>query len=372
MGEGDLIPLPEPWLDAEAYRDLNGSFYGAVPHEYFATRLELLMLYAAEPARLEEILTAGIEYRGLKFGRDTHQSTGDEEFDVELDARRHLSFVITEAVTLLHYLGETLLRLYLAHAPNALGEVPPAPWLKVAGLTSAKAFKERVRKRFDGEPLTDRRRHELATVFYSSREAVGPDHGDALEESMVEIERWLQHFAEQFLEDAAIFNSLKHGLTVLAGESSIRFGTEDSPILNHDGPSVRYLERGGPEWIWGYKNRWFDVDYLMVEGRTALVLLQLIGQVGRARYLGEPVGKVEMLREGHFAQFGDPRVRNRWLKQIGYPVGYRYAYQPPLVCTACGRQAQEGEDLSEWKAKRRPDRYVDPFCPECAAAPPDG
>jgi hypothetical protein len=342
----ELIPLPPPWLDAEAYRDLNETFYGTQPHEYFATRLDLLMAYAGAPGRIDEILADGLEYRGLKVGPDSHQSTGDDELDRNLEARRHHAYVLTEAVTLVHHLGETLLRLYLAHAPTADGKVPPAPWLKVARPTPPVELKNRLSKRFDGVELTDRRRLEIETVFYLSKQAAGDEHAAAVDESVQEIEKWLQHFAAQFLDDATIYNSLKHGLTVLAGEAAFRIGPDEQPILDHAGPSVRYLERTGPQRVWGYKDRFVDPDYLIVEGRIALLLLQLIVQVGRARYLGEPLGRVEMLQDGHFKQFGDPRTRERWLKRLSFPVGYRYRYKPPLTCSVCGHVAGDTEDLA--------------------------
>jgi hypothetical protein len=87
--------------------------------------------------------------------------------------------------------------------------------------------------------------------------------------------------------------------------------------------------------------------------------------MGRVRYLGDAGGKVQLLRHGSFAEFGDPRKRGQQLIQLSYPVGYRYAYQPPLTCGACGHRARDGEDLVEWKAPRRPDGYVDPVCPAC-------
>jgi len=87
--------------------------------------------------------------------------------------------------------------------------------------------------------------------------------------------------------------------------------------------------------------------------------------MGRVRYLGDAGGKVQLLRHGSFAEFGDPRKRGQQLIQLSYPVGYRYAYQPPLTCGACGHRARDGEDLVNGKRVADPTVCVDPVCPAC-------
>jgi hypothetical protein len=372
---GDLIQLPAPWLDADAHRELNETFYGTEPHEYFATRLKLLTLHAADPERVDELLSAGVEYGGLKIAARVvedadHDDPDAEEPDPALEERRHLSYVVTEAVTLTHHLGETLLRLYLGHVPRADRTFYPVPWLRIAGIHDPKAFKAKLKKRFDGSPPDDLRRFELESIFYYARERLDGEAADALDESVDEIEAWLRHFAYRFLEGAPVYNSLKHGLTVLAGKSSFQIGTEErNVILEQNGPSVRYIERTGPENVWGFKTAWEHPDYLIVEGQMALVLLKQLIQVGRARYLSDPVGRLQFLREGSFKQFGDPgsRKRKQVLKNLGAPVGYLYPYEHPLTCSACGREARTGEQSKEWMARMRSARMVDPVCPECAA-----
>ena len=94
--------------------------------------------------------------------------------------------------------------------------------------------------------------------------------------------------------------------------------------------------------------------------------------MGRVRYLGDAGGKVQLLRHGSFAEFGDPRKRGQQLKQLSYPVGYRYAYQPPLTCGACGHRAPARAVIGPetGKTSLNGKRVADPTVTSTRCAPP--
>ena len=223
----ELIELARPWLDAEACERLNGLFYGAHPDRYFETRLHFLMIEAARPEVRREAVTEGIEWRKLSF-----KSLRDPDEDAET----HSAFVYAEAANLLHHTGETLLRVYLGtHQPRR--DCLPCPWVETAEERLPGAFKERVRDRFDGAELDDARRGEIETVFYRSRALLEPEELAELDGSIEEIESWLTKAARRFLDEAELFNAIKHGLAIQASESAFSIGTPEQKI-SHEGPAV--------------------------------------------------------------------------------------------------------------------------------------
>jgi hypothetical protein len=132
--KGRFRPLPAPVLAHEQYETLNESFYRAEPHEYFGTRVELLILAAAKPDVIFSAYQGGLVYGGLHVGGPGTKRNPD----AAARERQQTAFVIAESSNLLHHVSETLLRFYLAHAPDAEGNLSPCPSLEIASEISQK------------------------------------------------------------------------------------------------------------------------------------------------------------------------------------------------------------------------------------------
>src|SRR6185312_3755664 len=113
------------------------------------------------------------------------------------------------------HVSETVLRYYLAHCPDPSGRFRACPWLDLADEVNFAAFKRAVELRFadDSDELTDRRRDDVTRTFYlgSNGGTDDPAELERLARSVDEIERWLRHFAGYFLDDARLYNAMKHG-----------------------------------------------------------------------------------------------------------------------------------------------------------------
>lgn len=359
--DGDqLIPLPRPWLDEEELRQLNEWFYGARPDEYFETRLHLLVVEAARPELRRDAVSEGLEWRGVRF-----QSSREPERDDAL----HKAFVYSEATNLLHHIGETLLRLYLAHAPNGNGRSPVCPWIEIASHRRPGDFKRRIGQRFDGGPLTEERRDALAFVFYLSRESIGVENAVDVEESIEEIDDWLTYVARRFLDEAPLFNSFKHGLAFQATDAALEVQADDQHVFSQAGPSLRFLEtKPGPEGLWRAQTLWVRPDALIAETWFAIMLLRQVMIVGRARYLRDFPERLQVVKRGALSELHDAarKADSGILRRLSFGPNYTFPYEIPLRCSDCGRLPTRREKIFRtWKARHRPDELVRPLCPEC-------
>lgn len=374
-----LIPLPPPRLAPEAHDELNEMFYRAEPHEYFGTRVELLTIAAAKPDLIFETFLAGVEYGQLRVGGEGTTRNPDEDGR----ARQHTAFLIADSVTLLHHVSETLLRFFFAHAPGTDGKLSPCPWLEIASELSHVAFKRKIEERFAGQPINDGHRAEIATIFYGSPNPPTSDSAEAnrILASVENIELWLEHYAEWFLKESNLFNSLKHGLAVQPGESSIELVTPadeqrgaNPPLIHAEGPSVAFLERSGDDKLWHHSTRWVSPERLIIETQFAIWLLRSIWQVGRARY-------TSFVDEGEALRFYDHPTYHEFMNtqldgdasriitnRMSMNLTYIYAYQPDLTCAVCHRKPEIGERAREtWRAYDDGSRELAVHCFECAA-----
>jgi hypothetical protein len=338
------VPLPPPWLDGEDFPRLNNWFYKIEPHSYFDVRLALLMAHAGRPKLLGEVVREGVEYRGLKVGgKEVH--TGDDEDDDfgTTEEELHLHFVITESVALLHHISETLLRFYLVHA-----RAPQCPWLEIAKELSHVDFKRKVRQRFDGAPIDEERREEVAWTLFASKVSVDDVPLDKWNASVENAERWMSHFADWFLGESNLFNVTKHGLAVHPGESSLQLMTpadeDGKPLIHAEGPSVMFLEKMGDPRRWHHTARWVDPARLMAEAGVGLRLLKSVWQVGRMRYtdFGREPQRLILFYRPDYNEYMDSLLEpgeagKVILNRMSMNLSYRYAYQPELVCVKCSR-----------------------------------
>lgn len=377
-----LIRLPEPWLDAEACHGLNVAFYSVEPHDYFQTRLELLMLAAADTGAILAAFQKGLEYGALKIGGPEVKAPDDAE-------AAQNAFVTADAVNLLHHISETLLRLYFAHRPEE-GKFPASPWLQIAQEVTPGEFKRLVALRFGGNELDDARRAEVTATFYGSADPPcdTPEEADRLRASVDEIERFLHHFARYFLDEAKLYNAMKHGLAIRPGSSSMHLNTPadaerlargESPLISAEGPSVEYLARKNPEDEFGRETRWVRPDVLMGEALIAVFMLAQIWTIGKLRYIGpdDPSRKVPLRFYDHTplngildAYLGDNATARFVIRTMRMSLGYAYAYPPELECTGCSRGPRDDEKRPRrrWYAVEAEGSPLKVLCPECGTA----
>ena len=200
-------------------------FYVAEPHEYFWWRFYLLALAGDAAKDLPAFAKEGVTFAGFRIGPTPDMAEDDRDEEKEdKEAKRRYSFAVAEAVVLLHHVSETLLRLYFAHC-----EMPPSPWLEVARERQFARFKTRVRGRFVDDETTEADFEKVARLFFGSadRSKLGPTLDERpFREGIENIDRWLRFFASNFLDDAHLYNALKHGLAVNAGDWSASWADE--------------------------------------------------------------------------------------------------------------------------------------------------
>ena len=284
---------PEGWPDPEHFALLNSDFYRARPHDYFGRRLQSLMLVANNVGRLDDLFAQGVKFGKLSA---TGAPVGEElEGKTAADRERQTQhFVIAESEVLCHHAGETLLRLYLAHAGT-----PPSPWLELSRITSPAGFKELVRRRFGpgAEPVDPAGLAEIARVFYltDNRQSLDPppDEG-AWNRGIAIVDGYLRHFAALFLGKAALYNAGKHGLALLPGDVGVALG--DGSILSASGPAIQYLQRrksadGNRRWF--RVTHWVRSDLQVALTYMATTLIAYLWEAARVRYV--PAARAEGL-----------------------------------------------------------------------------
>lgn len=288
-------PSADDQLAPENYGQLNRMFYAAEPHDYFSQRLSNLILAAGRHEDLDRLMTEGASYRGLKVGGEAVADGAkptEAETNPEERAKSAEHFVIAEAEVLAHHVGETLLRLYLAHAYDKEDGPPPCPWLEISRLRSFSKAKELVAARFgpDSDADDPARLAAVARVFHltddPARLTTEPIPEGRWQESLRKIEGYLRGFAHQFLERAALYNAAKHGLALLPSEMTMRL--DDGALIRAEGPIIQYLEirardDGTPRW--SQVNHWVKSDRQMALVHRATVLIETLWESARLRYL---------------------------------------------------------------------------------------
>ena len=290
---------PDHLLALDNYAGLNETFYAAEPADYFSQRLHNLILVAGNSAGLDRLLEEGVTFRGMTVGGGTPQMAdpADQANERAKAAKSAEHFVIAEAEVLAQHAGETLLRLYLAHEAR-----PLCPWLDVSRLHSPAAFKELVRRRFgdESDPSDPAHHAAVARVFHltDDRASLSPVPPPQVEwdRSVANIEGYLRHFAQQFLNRAALYNAAKHGLALRPTEMSMKL--DDGSVLSADGPVIQYLQvrddDGQPRW--SEVTHWVRSDMQMALVFRACQLIETLWEVARIRYLPGQQGETFQLR----------------------------------------------------------------------------
>lgn len=255
---------------------VNETFYAADPADYLSTRWQLLMLAGGRRQDLAQLFAQGVEFAGIEIG--PHGSaTPSEPAELSLDP-----FLTIESQMLLHHAAETTLRIFLAHC-----SAEPMPWIVMNSNRNFADFKKTVRSTFvDAHP-------EPAIVAYvclgrqTPPSEISEDDWNAAIDG---ITLFLTVFAQRFLNDAGIYNAIKHGLGVRASTASLILGGQQLA----GGTSVDFVESdswNNGERTWSLTTQWVDLGETLGLVRVATQLIESIWQVGRFRHLGTRASK---------------------------------------------------------------------------------
>lgn len=263
----------------ETYLDLNRRFYDAEPAAYFETRLFGLMVLAARPDAVRSFLADGLTHAGLTLKV--------EASDVDpVGIGRHVAI---ESQVLLHHVSESLIRLFLAHV-----ELPSCPWVEIANERSPSDFKERVKTAIIARTMADGLLDDVKRLFMGRRTCPPQTEQHEWDAASNNLTTFLVALAERWHADANIYNSLKHGLSALPGESSFTLTPDgEEPRALADGTSVEFLETGrsvGGKRLWQLATKWLDVGESLALAHIACRMTESLWAVAKHHYLGTGTG----------------------------------------------------------------------------------
>ncbi|RIS79130.1 hypothetical protein D2E44_20945 [Mycobacteroides abscessus] len=275
-----------PRLARELFSELNATFYKDDPSEYLLTKIEAVTLMLA-PA---EVLAPAYESeRVVGVSRRAGAPVPSKE------ARDR--YVRTECVLVLHHACEMLLRLFFAHV-----EKQDCPWLGMAASVNFAEFK----KKIDTVLRTGFDRSDVALVFLGGTDPVDAALTVEPEEFDAAVNAWqllLETAADTILSESFLYNSAKHGLTVVHTDESTRMaftppGGGDRIHLSA-GSQLTYLHKpatpgakSGPEW-------WVSLTHTLPDQdiETAFLIhcaVSSLWNVARRRYTGQ-AGEVSIV-----------------------------------------------------------------------------
>lgn len=263
--------------------DLNGQFYQEDgPADYFFTRLVALMAVAGDTEEFVELMQRETEVGHAKFKLGP-SGLGDDTVE---------RYVQIESQVLLHHAAEALIRLFIAHRASS-----PCPWLDIAGEKNFATFKDRVNAEIV-KATASTLAADVGFVFLGGRTAPAED-ADRWTAACENLGAFLKRLASDWLEDANLYNSAKHGLTVVPGSYTFDLGDEAGGMVRlGQGASLGYLESG--PWDknsntreWSLTTRWIDVSESIGLVHIACLMLGALWQLARVRYVdGDPPDKV--------------------------------------------------------------------------------
>ena len=262
---------------SDLYRDLNARFYSASPGRYLHTRWLLPGAMAGNRAGVDALLSEGAQFQDLVFTATTEPIDGH-------CSHEHVAYVVTESQALLHHASETLLRLAFAHMDK-----PSCPWMEIARLRLPGTFKHRVQVTLT---WPSSRLDRLAGFLFAgdpSSEA-GLSCGRAMA-------RLLRAASREVTERAVIYKSVKHGLSVVAGESALWFFSENDPEptpAGGTGPSITYLDslETLEDREWSEHTEWIDLRSSLLLTRLLIMVIEAMWSIAAASYAGSALGQV--------------------------------------------------------------------------------
>lgn len=256
---------------------INSLFYeSAMPHKHFLIGLASLMAMGGKPDQFASLLESGVQIKGT-----TLALTGGVMDETEMN-----NHVLLSSQVLAHHATETLLRLFLAHRRQ-----PPCPWQEIAKLRKPAEMKQIVQREIVDGPFEELGK-DVDFVFLGGQ-GTTYDEADPFLEATVQLTQHVKRFGEYWINDAPIYNSAKHGLTVIPGEMTLSVADDDGsyiPVKPFCGDSITFWEKekgeAGASWV--VKTKWIDVDETLGIVHVACQMLRSLWEIARARYIGAP------------------------------------------------------------------------------------
>lgn len=273
----------DPDLERE-YGYLNERFYARSPASYFTQRLNGLLVIAGADAEYGPKLREGIEVLDMGY-----TVSADERVDSDLDDRELRSYITAESEVILHHVTESMLRMLLAHLRGRR-----CPWLEIVRLRFPQFWTE-LDSCFDGSVPRAKVERAFASIvigFDNHNAQLGITEDDF--ERRVECTyAWLSFFAGELRDRGEVYNAAKHGFTVLAEEAYFGVGDDPAePFMTHAGPSLELLTYDQIDKAtkqWSSTTVWTNPVLSWFLTRVAADLLGAIWNVGRARYVDQPL-----------------------------------------------------------------------------------
>jgi hypothetical protein len=156
------------------------------------------------------------------------------------------------------------------------------PWPEVAMRSDFAQFKRDV----ESWTLTAAResllRDAVARVF-TGQQTTPPDGGVAWDRGVENLVSFVRRFAEIWLTDSPLYNSLKHGLAVIPSDAVVLI---DSHVMG-EGNSLASLEYSkGPRGVrdWSLVTRWIDLQESLALIEVGQQMIGALWAIARARY----------------------------------------------------------------------------------------
>lgn len=206
--------------------ELNRDFYEHSPSQYIRTRVALLLALGDESRPMHRALEGGLAAWDVSV--KTPVAYDREETD---------EFAIVESISLMYLAAEVLLRLFLAHRDG--NSCPP---LALASMTDFRAFKKQLSALLESPPSLN----EVHRLFRGSTEPTGDIGAQVWLEDGETLQFLLARAADLLVNQAHVYNSIKHGLAAQPRNSSFQMSDAEDPertIIDHSGNSIRFLSR---------------------------------------------------------------------------------------------------------------------------------
>lgn len=283
------------------YDELNREFYSADPASYFRQRLNLLALHGAQLPEMEDVFARGFEWGRIRVG-GAELSPRASELD---DGDAVTGFLIVETQVLLHHAAEAFVRLFIAHV-----EGPECPWLAMSAFLDFRKFRDTVAEL--AASIWDAKWRDGVRYTFAPFSSTDPERTAYLDEGVEQCERLIRKVAGILDSDKNLYNSAKHGLTILAGQRAFQVTADGGqPIVGVSGHALSYLERQKPigePATWLQTTKWPNPQREAWLCELVISQIELLWAVARWRYTNTtPAGFAFVTKEAlDIATFGFP------------------------------------------------------------------
>jgi len=262
---------PTKVLAREQFPELNATLYDSDPATYLRYRLHTLVTMNRQLSSADTH-PGPVQYGSIQM---------PHAFDFSVDEQKQA--LALESTMLVHHAGESLLRLYLAHAQGG-----QCPWMNVSQM-NFRVVKPQMAEiaRPDYEWPAGGLEKVMLGGATLEESAVEMEVGE-WEESLLAMRLLLRYTADRVMSQGPLYNAAKHGLVGVPGEDSQYSSTveDGTSIRMASGYGITYLSREWPDQEWVAAT-----DIVSIESDFAVVQLMAVAihnlwAVARRSYIG--------------------------------------------------------------------------------------